>query len=242
MKNAMIIIVLAAFVHTGQSQNSNTDYKFGLKLYNNITFEDKNYNDDKLTGTQYYYKYSTTDSRFLHPAIAFQWKTKKNNFNEIELTDLRIGKTGKITEIRNDSLNSSQIVDGANVTDMTFSVRYEYIRTFCRSKDRKLVPSLGFSVNPYYTFVKTSPKVTDLFPSSSQYCGLKMYVTPRLTYFFSQKFFADLNTPLMLGNCYYRKSINDDPALPVDQRNSSSIDFTELKNIFSLRIGIGIKI
>ncbi len=226
-------------ISTGWSQNTNLDYRIGLKIYNLSTFEE-NFKSIQLSDTSSY-QFTNTSTQILHPTIAFQWKAKKNNFHEIELTNFVIGKTGAKTEFVADT-NGIPFVSGQDVVTTALSVRYEYILNFNKSKDSKLVPSLGFGVNPYFRKNKYSPLASSSFPASESSFGLRAFITPRVTYFITQKIFVDFNIPLCLFDNFILTEMRDNANLPVEQRTVSTYNFNQFPKFISGRIGIGIKL
>jgi hypothetical protein len=226
-------------ISTGWSQNTNLDYRNGLKIYNLSTFEE-NFKSIQLSDTSSY-QFTNTSTQILHPTIAFQWKARNNNFHEIELTNFEIGKTGAKTEFVADT-NGIPFVSGQDIVTTALSVRYEYILNFNKSKDSKLVPSLGFGVNPYFRKNKYSPLASSSFPGSESSFGLRAFITPRVTYFITQKIFVDFNIPLCLFDNFILTEMRDNANLPVEQRTVSTYNFNQFPKFISGRIGIGIKL
>ena len=226
-------------ISTGWSQNKNLDYRNGLKIYNLSTFEE-NFKSIRLSDTSSY-QFTNTSTQILHPTIAFQWKAKNNNFHEIELTNFEIGKTGAKTEFVADT-NGIPFVSGQDVVTTALSVRYEYILNFNKSKDSKLVPSLGLGVNPYFRKNKYSPLASSSFPASESSFGLRAFITPRVTYFITQKIFVDFNIPLCLLDNFILTEMRDNANLPVEQRTVSTYNFNQFPKFISGRIGFGIKL
>ena len=101
MKKHILIILLLLFIKNGWAQNTNLDYKNAIKIYNLTTYEEYQRSEKLNDTSSSYYNYTTTNFQILHPTIAFQWKTKKNNFQEIELTSFIIDKAVTKTEIKN---------------------------------------------------------------------------------------------------------------------------------------------
>lgn len=226
-------------ISTGWTQNTNLDYRSGLKIYNLTTTEGLS-KTVRLSDTSSY-QFTNTSTQILHPTIAFQWKAKNNNFHEIELTNFVIGKTGAKTEFVADT-NGIPFVSGQDVVTTALSVRYEYILNFNKSKDSKLVPSLGFGFNPYFRKNKYSPLASSSFPASESSFGLRAFITPRVTYFITQKIFVDFNIPLCLFDNFILTEMRDNANLPVEQRTVSTYNFNQFPKFISGRIGIGIKL
>jgi len=243
MKKKLLTLLLIIIVaKIGWSQNTNLDYRSALKIYNLTTFDDQTKSRRLNNTSSYRYQYTNTTLQILYPTFAFQWRSKKNNFHEIELTSLMLGKIGTKTEIVNDTTNNRQTISGGDLTTTAISVRYEYIFNFNKSKDRKLVPSIGFGINPYYRQNNYLPKISSSFPLSDISIGMKAFITPRLTYFFTSKLFIEVNIPLCFFDTFYFVDIENNPAIPVQMRTITTFNYTQFPKFLSGRLGIGIKL
>ncbi len=229
-------------IKNGWTQNTNLDYKNAIKIYNLTTFEEYEKSEKLNDTSSAYFSYTTTNLQILHPTIAFQWKTKKNNFHEIELTCFIIDKAVTKTEIKNTTSANVYLLSGSDITTTSIAVRYEYILNFNKSKDRKLVPSLGFSINPYFKQNKFSPVISSSFPTSESYFGTRVFITPRLTYYVKSRFFVDINIPLCAFDTYSVTEKREDPSIPESERTIKTNNFQMFPTIFSGRIGIGLKL
>ena len=230
------------FVENGWAQNTNLDFKNAIKIYNLTTYEEYEKSERLNDTSSSYFYYTTTNFQILHPTIAFQWKTKKNNFHEIELTSFIIDKAVTKTEIKNATSTNAYLISGNDITTTSIAMRYEYILNFNKSKDRKLVPSIGFSVNPYFRQNSFSPVISSSFPTSESYFGARMFVAPRLTYYLTSRFFMDLNIPLCFLDSYSLIEKREDPRIPESERTVKTYNFQLFPKIFSGRIGIGLKL
>jgi len=121
------------------------------------------------------------------------------------------------------------------------SVQYEYILNFNKSMDKKLVPALGFGINPYYRQNNSTPIIATSFHESEKYLGTKVYVTPRLNYHINSKFFIDLNIPFCIINTYLLTDKSEDPTLTIQERTTKSFNFQQFPFILSGRVGAGYK-
>ncbi len=242
MKYLILTTLFFFFIKLGLTQNPNLDYKNAIKIYNQTSFEEfsKTLRTNDSSGN--YLDYRSTNLQILHPTIAYQCKTKKNNFREFELTGFSFAKNVERTEFRNNSGSSNVLLAGTKRVTSYIAVRYEYIFNFNKNKDKKLVPSIGIGINPYFRSIKDTPKVSTVYRTSESDCGFKTFIDPRLTYYFSPKFFLDVNAPLTIQDFDFKTSIDDNPAIPVNQRKITTIDFNVFHNIANLRIGIGLKI
>lgn len=241
-KKLLILLLLTIVVQIGWSQNTNLDYKSAIKIYNLTTFDEQTKSKRLNDTSSNSYQYSNTTLQIFHPTIAFQWKSRKNNFHEIELTSLMLGKIGTKTEIGNETINKGQTISGGNLTTLAISVRYEYILNFNKSKDRKLVPSIGFGINPYYRQNNYSPKISSSFPTSDISIGLKAFITPRITYFLTSKLFIDINIPLCFFDTFYFVDKENNPTIPVQERKITTFNYNQFPKFFSGRFGIGLKL
>ena len=230
------------FSQTLISQNSNTDYKYGIKLYNLSRYEEIEKPKFLNSTTQNYYFDKKDNLQIFHQTVAFQWKTKKNNFHEIELVDMKFEKQKSITQIRNDSLHGIMTVSGATLTETSIAARYEFTLVFNKQKDKRFVSSLGFAASPYYLSYKSVPELSSSFPVAEKHIGLKMFVTPRMTYYFKKRMFFDVNVPVCISQTEFSQEITGDPSVPTAQRDISSFDARILPKLFSVRLGIGIKL
>ena len=234
MKKISLLLVLVFVLKFGWAQNSNLDYKYALKIYNLTAYEEYSKSTSYLNQTK-------TTFQLLHPTIAFQWNNSKNNAHEVELTYFNVANF-EAYSLAQDTINDVIQNLGDDVISSVISVRYEHILNFNKSKDQKFVPSVGFGINPYYTQTNYSPKISSLFPHSELYVGTKLFLTPRLSYFIGSKFFIDVNIPICISNIYFTSDKNENPTYEIEERTTSSFNVDLFPNIFTGRIGIGIKI
>jgi hypothetical protein len=240
MKKLISLIVFVLFNLCLWSQNDNLDYKYAVKLYNQTTFE--NYGKTESDSIFNHYVYTDKRLQVLHPTFAFQWKTSKNNFHEVELTSFSLTKVETGKEVKNDTSGIYETISGAEVVTTYISVQYEFILNLNKSNPSKFVPSVGFAINPYYRQGNYIPKVTDSFRTSENYIGARAFIIPRLTYYFSQKFFIDLNISMCMFDSYYLSAKDLDPRLTVEEGIKNSFNLELFPKIFSARLGIGLKL
>ena len=241
-KTTLSFLFLLAFVKTSWSQNTNLNYHSGLKLYNTTIFEEQSKSMLVSDTSSVRFQYTNTNSQILHPSIAFHWKSKTNNFHEIELTNFMVNKVGTKTEYVSDTSASGQLVSGEYITNTALSLRYEYIAVLNKSKNSKVVPSIGFGVNPYFRRSSISYESATSFPSSNQSIGVRSFITPRVTCFLTSKLFLDVNIPICLFDNYILTESSDNPAVPISQRDISTYNFNQFPKFISGRIGLGIKL
>jgi len=241
-KNFLASLFMTFLITIGWSQNTNLNFQSGIKLYNTTIFEEQSKSMLVSDTSSIRIQYTNKNSQILHPTIAFQWKSKTNNFHEIELTNFMVNKVGTKTEYVSDTSASGQLVSGEYITNTALSIRYEYIAVLNKSKNNKIVPSIGFGVNPYFRKSSIAYESSTSFPSSNQSIGVRAFITPRINYFLTSKLFLDVNIPICLFDNYILTESSDNPAIPISQRDISSYNFNQFPKFISGRIGIGIKL
>lgn len=239
MKQLIALLFLTIVTNTAWSQNPNLEYKNALKVYNLSSWEERSISS-RLTANSPLFQQTKATVQFFQPTIAFQWKSKKSNFHEIELTSFRL--TSIDEKIDSVAISGTTVTEGTKVSNVDISLRYEFILNFNKSKDTRFVPSVGFGVNPYYTYNLESPQASNLFDSSETNLGMRAFVTPRLSYFINSKIFLDLNIPICFFDAFYNSVIEEDPAIPLLDRTRSDSNLSFSPNFFSGRIGIGVKL
>jgi hypothetical protein len=242
MRNLTIIIPLMLIANYAMTQNTNLDYKRAFKISNMTRYETFKSSTMLVDSVNSTVENKSSSLQLFHLTFAYQWKARKNNFHEIELIDLTVGRLAAKSEKKVDSLGIIQVLDGGRLSTSAISLRYEYIVNFNKSKDRKFVPSLGFGINPYFTHARFSPVVASSFPSSQKIIGFKVFINPRITYYVTSKFFVDLNIPICVldNNLTVNKTRN--PIISSSQSTISTYNFSQFPKVFNARIGIGLKI
>jgi hypothetical protein len=240
MKKVIFISLLLLFVKNNWAQNPNLSYKRAIKIYNLSSYQRINYIIHEPTRS---IEESNKNWQLFHPTIAFQWKTKKNNFHELELVDLGLNKNSQKKEINYyDNHTMPFTINGYKTSTTFISLRYEFILNLIKSKDVKWVPSLGFSYNAFYERIKNKPIISTYFPSYNQTIGGVACIIPRINYYINSRFFLDLNIPICIVENAYNTSRTENPSIPKDNRRVSRFDMSLFPNMFTARLGIGIKL
>jgi len=244
MKTLLSFIVLMFFLQIGWSQNENLDFKYAVKLYNLTSFEDKSKKEIEVDSSIYVNSYDIIDKtlQIFHPTVAFQWKTKKNNFHEIELTNISLDNTEARKDVETDTLGIYETIIGGEIFTTYVSLRYEFIWNLNISGENKFVPSLGFGINPYYRQSIYKPMVTDEYRTSEILAGARVFVIPRLTYNISAKFFIDINIPICFFDIHFQSDKDQDPRLTIEEQTTNTANLHAFPQFFSGRIGVGIKL
>lgn len=241
MKKLFFLIVVILLVHFGWSQTINTSYKYAVKLYNLTTFEDKSKSELDIVSIKSY-EITSNELQILHPTVAFLWKTKKNNFHEMELTNFSLDRVDTEKALKDSLENTYTTISGAEIITTYISVRYEYILNLNKSNDTRFVPSVGFGINPYYRQINQMPKVSDQYRTSEKFLGARAFIIPRLTWYFSPKFFADIDIPICIFDLYFQSDNDQDPRLSVEEQTTNIVNFDAFPKFFSGRLGIGLRI
>lgn len=241
MKKQLIIIGLSvAGLSQMDAQNPNLDYKYAAKVYNLTQYD--MYSGLTTVTSSNRIRTTTETLQLFHPTVALQWKSKKNNFHEVELTALTAGKnstTGKYE----DSVNADGlVVSGSEVRTTKIAARYEYILNFNKTKDKKVVASTGFGLSPYFDHQQFIPRTSAEFPSAYTAGGARGFITPRLTFFIRSKMFIDLNLPLCVFDTYLQQNESESPLTAAAQRSVTSYNMDIFPRFVSGRIGVGLKI
>lgn len=240
MKKTIIFACISLFAMNVHSQNPHLDYKYSLKLCNLSGYQESGWNSSVNAPGNYYHHYTSKRVDLLHPVIAFQVRSKKSNFHEVTLSDLKWKSDLTSTELRNDSLQSAGFINSQNVMESSVSLGYEYTQVFFKKKDFRLVPSLGFGVNPYFNRYEISYGTSVFYPSSQTNAGCRITVSPGFSWYFSKRIFADFKAPLCIADASFRKDEQQNPAIPANDRTVSTIDFSGFPKMAAIRLGIGI--
>lgn len=234
MKKFNLLLIFVLVLKFGWTQNSNLEYKYAIKVYNLTSYEEQSKSTSYLDQTK-------TTFQILHPTVAFQWNNDRRNANEVELTNFELGKIETISENKDTTQAGSFNLEG-DVKSTLISARYEYILNLNKSKDQKFVPSVGFGISPYFKQKTYEPKITSEFKYSEMYFGTKLYISPRISYFIGSKFFIEINIPICISDFYYSVDKNENPIYELGEGTTSSFNIEIFPQIFTGRVGIGIKI
>jgi len=241
MKIYFLILFIFSFVNSGLSQNPNLDYSGAFKIYNTSSFSQSTYT---IPDSSVYSKKSTySNLQIFHPTIAFQWKTKKNNFHEVELTDFSFNRSSFLREEILDSTGAIiQTLWAYKSTSSFVSARYEFIVVFNKSKDKKIVPTLGFAIRPYFKQSDFSPQISNVYPVSGFTLGMGGYLIPGISYYLSSRIFLNLSLPINIFDSSFKRSHFEDPTLTQSQQTVYSFESDMFPGIYYLRFGVGIKL
>lgn len=217
MKRSLIIIVVlftnSSFGQDADSYEQKKDvnpylnYKYGAKLYSGLNIRDNHPKSYALNFS-------------LSPT--FQWKNKRNNFQEIGINDIIL---------RRSQYNRS----------FNLSVRYEYIINFMKHRKSRFVPSIGMGIMPYISTFRNNPYSSNHYGSSGYSIGANLFAAPHLTYYFSKKFFVDVSIPIHFMGNYYTSYNDNNPSLTSYEQRYSTLNYEFNPEGTGIRLGIGVK-
>lgn len=221
-------------------KNKHLNYDFGIKLYNELSFAESKTQIGVNPIPQNNLYRESQKTNILKPTIAVLWRNKKGNFHEVELNRFNID----VDKYEDVVYQNGQriVINGGRTVNTNLSVRYEYIVQFGKKNNSRLVPSLGFAVNPFYERLSYQPDVSNAFPIMILEAGFRTYITPRATYFFSRKFFMDVNVPLALAGFSIQHQKLQDPSLSKSRQNYGVLNFDMFRNMLNARVGLGLKL
>ncbi len=225
------------------AQESETEKPVSFKVYSNYVWDklESTYSDPVSGQTFITQSKTTYDLGYFSPAVAFT--NNRGNIHELELSRLQFNVSD--FEVFNlDTANRSlQLADGQAEAKFNLAVRYEYILALnIFDNESKFQASVGFSGSPSLAFLTLNPKQTDQFPVSQTAIGLRLAVAPRINYSLNEKWFLDLNVPVIVGDISTRIDKNENPGLPLENRKSTTHDFSNFPPLFQVRLGVGLRI
>jgi len=174
---------------------------------------------------------------------AFTIGKENGNFHEFELSRFLINHEQEKTIITYDSLNRKELVSGERNTKLFFALRYEYNIALRKvAAEAKLQPYIGFSFRPYFERSMFTPLISSQFPTRENQLGVNFSIVPRINYNLKGNWYLDLNVPLQLTETNVNSLIRENPALPGEQRKTTTINFETLPLHLFLRFGVGLRL
>ena len=221
-----LIPILLLFFSASRISAQETQKSRAIKLYTNFLWD----NTGVLAGTRFGY---------FSPAMVI--KQPRGNFHEIELSRLQFNKTmGEIIIITDSIGNPVQRVYENITAEIFLAFRYDYnFRFFKSKKESRIRPYLGFSVGPYYSYLKYDPMISSSFPSKGHIFGANFSLIPRVQYMINERWFIDVNFPVNIADISWQYKKVNNPAIQENERSTSEIEISEFPAIFQFRIGLG---
>jgi hypothetical protein len=241
MKKFLSILVTTAFILSLEAQNPHLDYKRAIIISNLSTFETTRWTGNSSLAA-HHNEHVSEHMRIFNPVIGYQWKTRKGNFSVLELNEFKWDRSEETILLRNDTVSAPSSFQKRITRQKALGINYEYTMVFFAKRNYSLVPTLGFGANPYFRQNYVYPSGDPFLPEKTSFIGLKTTVTPGLTWYFGERFFAALKIPVCLADLHFTRDKYDN-AYIIDDRADvvSSFDITALSPVFSVQAGIGIR-
>jgi hypothetical protein len=237
LKNALFIVVIFITSNNLLAQKWNKS----IKIYNQTTF----YKKTVLQGTTVSGNFTTESThkaiQHLEPTIAFQWKSKENKWgHEVELTTLESRKVDFEEVTTNTS--TKETIAGYRSYYGSIVMRYEIKRYWKIDRIKNLTLELGSGGQPFFYWNRTTPKTSQSFPTSLNYSGINILLTPSVVYNISDKWFLNINLPYNLATVSWTNQKVLNSAFSAAQQKTNSLDFKTMDRNVHTRIGFGVKI
>ncbi len=246
MKNynfAKIIALSFVLISFNQNILAQNTSPFQLKMYSNFGWRTAELTVDYDTVLNKPIKENFYETSLGYFSPAFAWASPRGNYHEIELSRLQFNQVDEQTYIDYDNGLNHQVISGEQRTNVFIALRYEFNYMIIKNKDdKRLKPSLGFAVRPYYHRSAFQPRISSLFATSQSNAGALFSIVPRINYDLSKKWFIDLNVPINLADLSIQSRTYDNPAIPVNQRTITTIVAETLPSQYLIRLGIGVRL
>jgi hypothetical protein len=235
MKNAIVFAILLLSVGAAQAQSQPAPTTVGLRLYNNIRYASENvYLPGSLSTTK------TLD--FIQPSLAVFWGKGGGTLQEFEVSKFQVGARSTELATRNDTTGQvGTAYSGNRNKESRFRARYEALVPMFQSAEKQLQIRMGFGLVLDCGQLRSTPVETTSFPTQSTAVKIQAMVTPRLTYWFTERWGLDINVPLGLAGLEFIGGKNDNPALPVNSRTYTQMNFDMVISEVALRAGVAMK-
>lgn len=232
----MIIVVVIIPLLSFAAPDTTWTHRYGVKLYVNSS-PGIYYHDISGGGVNYAF----ANTGYIRPSVAAYKVAANRNIHELELSGLEINK---LSDKKYDPFTLGPYFpsEGRQQTVTNIALRYEYIIVLNKRKNPCLAPAIGLAAMPYYMHYRITPMVTSNFPVSAMYTGLQFAVVPRLNINTNKRLFFDVNVPLTLANVYYERTWVQNPVVPQNRRSKSVVNANLGPVLYSVRLGIGLKI
>jgi len=235
---SLLLSSLACLSLQAYAQNEAQNPKYAVKLYNQTSFSLNEmgsiHDTNSISVSQ-----NGKSVQILHPTIALEWKNKRKDIHEIELTNFDWSNNNSGIY----AISAGNDPDFAGkIAHIALGLRYEYKLMFNKKRDHKLQPSIGFAALPFYKYDSYKPGNTTHFAKSQTSYGISAFVVPGVNYNLTSRFFIDANAPVCLGIAAFETTKSKNTALPLAAQNSSIFNFDGGVPMVALRLGVGLRI
>lgn len=242
MKISVLTALFLVIAFTAIAQENPSDFKAALKIYNSVDYGSFQNGHSFNDSTGAFLRTTDTELTLLRPVFAVQWQNKAGHFHELELNRLELGLTSSETVQRNQQNNNTgPTVAGADLIRTRIALGYQYIIPLKKENEGKTALYLGLGGITYYQYVLTKPLITTEFPASAGNTGVRLFLSPRFNWFFSERLFLDVQAQIFLADMRFSFVNDQNPTIPIENQRQTSTEFATLPSMFSGRIGLGFK-
>ncbi len=235
MKTLYLFLFILPFLSWGQESSKKLSE---IKLYTNYNAFSSPSIEIDTNGVLINKTYKNSNGLWFSPALTFSLKNK--DFIEIELSRLNFSKNKIKNTVTNDTTGNTYSVYGNTELDFSLHIRTEYQLVLFKNKDwQKLSAIAGLSLTPYVNRTIIQPVVSNSFRQSQTNVGASISLIPRLKYKLNEKWFIDLNTPVIIGTFDNHSKRTENPTTPINQRRKTTATFSSPFEL-GFRLGIGI--
>ncbi|MFN0204261.1 MAG: hypothetical protein ACKVTZ_22275 [Bacteroidia bacterium] len=229
MKKVSFVFTLLCATLSVAAQDSP---RFAVKLYNSVNYAIAYDASGKIH----------TAIQAVNPSVAIQMRHKNPHFwSELELSNVKLYNTSKIGYFGGTSSSLNYYV--YKERGLGLSVRYEYNYNFFKTQ-HKFMPSIGLGIMPTFESVHQTPMSNVSFsPFRVNTLGVKTYLTPRLTYNITPRWFVEASLPI---NVFSGKTMQHTSYSTINNpQGKTSSNYTDRqffpKGSLSPRLGVGFR-
>lgn len=216
--------------------------KIDIKLYTNFDYTPEYIYHNSDTINETIEQNNEFNGFNFSPAIVFY--NKKGNSSEIELSRLSYKNAfNKKYYVLDSTASHIAVFSGEYKQQFDIFLRYEYkIFLFKKNEWEKLKTIIGFSAMPFYHWEKEDPLLSSGFSTSSSYIGLSLALVPRIEYNINERWYFDFNVPVSILRANFMTFKNNNPAISIENRVESVINFYQTPISFAIRFGVGFRL
>ena len=217
--NKIIVLILSVFCISTSIFAQNIASK-SIKLYINATV-----NED-------YFRSNSIDALYVTPALVIN--RKDGDFWEFEVSHMKY-------RAYHQNADENRNIFPGNVMELELLFRAEFNHRFYKEKFKKLRPIIGLSVTPFFQRHAYSTQNLNGFPYSTTKLGAYLSVIPRFEYYFSERWFLDINVPIALVSGRFISEFDQSPLLLLEERRVTEFDVDNITGL-GLRVGVGMNL
>lgn len=234
MKYILSIILLSLSLQSYGSDTTSVGGKYQLKGY--LLFTPNHESSDLQLNRLGYVSYVSINHR-ISPTLAFNFRNKKGNRHEIELSGIGVQEVQTYQAFLADTFAITSY--GGSLTSSRIQMRYEYMQVFMKKK--RFQPCIGLGISPYYFRYKSLPTANYYNFFTEHSYGIQAYLTPRINYYFSKRIFLDVNVPIKMLDFKY-STRKEQIGLSPNPNKLNGTDTKVFEDALYIRFGLGLKL